>query len=84
MSVNYRLGALGFLNDGIDNGILEGNYGIRDVVVAMEWINKYISEFGGDPESVTIFGQSAGSSGVGILALSPMTTGLFHRVIEER
>nr|XP_039252972.1 uncharacterized protein LOC120330182 [Styela clava] len=84
VSVNYRLAALGFLNDGeIGNGVLDGNYGIRDVVLAMEWVQKYISEFGGDPNIVTIFGESAGSAGSAVLSISPMTEGLFHRVIQQ-
>lgn len=85
VSVNYRLGALGFLNDGdLTTEALDGNYGMRDMVLAFEWVNKYISEFGGDPTEVTLFGESAGAAGTAVLALSPMMDGLIKRHIQER
>lgn len=72
VSINYRLGALGFLGD--------GNYGTLDMVSALRWVNKNIAAFGGDPNNVTIFGESAGGSAVISLMACPGVQGLFHRV----
>ena len=72
VSINYRLGALGFLGD--------GNYGTLDMVSALRWVNKNIAAFGGDPNNVTIFGESAGGSAVISLMACPCVQGLFHRV----
>jgi para-nitrobenzyl esterase len=72
VSINYRLGALGFLGD--------GNYGTLDMVSALRWVNKNIEAFGGDPNNVTIFGESAGGSAVISLMACPSAQGLFHRV----
>lgn len=84
VSVSYRLGALGFMNDGIDNGVLEGNYGIRDMVLSLQWVQENIDDYAGNNSLVTIFGQSAGSTAVSLLGLSPMTEGLLQGVIAER
>jgi carboxylesterase type B len=77
VSVNYRVGNLGFLafNDGVHNG----NYGISDMVTALEWVQKYILYFGGDASRVTVFGESAGAEATHILLGSPKAQGLFHR-----
>jgi para-nitrobenzyl esterase len=72
VSINYRLGALGFLGD--------GNYGTLDMVSALRWVNKNIAAFGGDANNVTIFGESAGGSAVISLMACPSAKGLFHRV----
>jgi carboxylesterase type B len=72
VTINYRLGALGFLGD--------GNYGTLDMVSALRWVNKNIAAFGGDPNNVTIFGESAGGSAVISLMACPSAKGLFHRV----
>jgi para-nitrobenzyl esterase len=72
VSINYRLGALGFLGD--------GNYGTLDMVSALRWVNKNIAAFGGDPNNVTIFGESAGGSAVISLMACPSAKSLFHRV----
>ena len=85
----YRLGALGFgddLGEGRRRKVQpEGQFGLYDQVAAMEWVRDNIAAFGGDPASVTLFGQSAGSMSVGLhyVAPSSYTSGLFHRVIME-
>ena len=76
VSLNYRLGALGFLA-GIHG--LEGNYGLKDQQLAFQWVRDNITEFGGDPDQVTIFGESAGAMSVGLHLLSiPSSSGLFQ------
>ena len=80
VSINYRLGILGFLNS---NGTLKGNYGLWDQIMALQWVQDNIESFGGDKTSVTIFGESAGGFSVSLLAMSPMAKGLFHRVIAQ-
>ncbi|GBP64399.1 Esterase FE4 [Eumeta japonica] len=79
VTVNYRLGTLGMLATGDKNA--PGNNGLKDQVVALRWIQRNIRAFGGDPDSVTISGYSAGGISVGLHMLSPMSRGLFHRVI---
>ncbi|XP_078526971.1 fatty acyl-CoA hydrolase precursor, medium chain-like isoform X3 [Lissotriton helveticus] len=79
--IQYRLGALGFFSTGDENA--RGNWGFLDQVAALQWIQENIEPFGGDPESVTIFGESAGGISVSALALSPLSKGLFHRAISE-
>ncbi|XP_044266039.1 juvenile hormone esterase-like isoform X1 [Tribolium madens] len=81
VSVNYRLGVFGFLS--LENPALEvpGNAGLKDMVLALKWVQKNIKNFGGDPNNVTIFGESAGSAAVHYLYLSPKTKGLFHKAI---
>ncbi|XP_046395291.1 juvenile hormone esterase-like [Ischnura elegans] len=78
---HYRLGPLGFLSLQTDD--IAGNAGLLDQVLALEWVRDHISVFGGDPNLVTIFGESAGGASVGYLLLSPLARGLFHRVIGE-
>ena len=89
VSINYRLGALGFLvhEDLIGEDPARpnaaGNYGLLDQIRALEWIRDNIASFGGNPGNVTIFGESAGGiSVIGLLA-SPLTDGLFHKAIVE-
>lgn len=79
VSVNYRVGTVGFLN--LNDGIHQGNYGVSDMVTALEWVQKYIKFFGGDPDRVTLFGESAGALGTHIVLSSPKAKGLFHRAI---
>jgi len=85
VSINYRLGALGFLSlpelAAEDPNHSTGNYGILDQVQALKWVQQNISQFGGDPGNVTIFGQSAGGASVGVLLISPLAKGLFQRAI---
>jgi len=76
VSFNYRLGALGFLA-GIHE--LEGNYGMKDQQLALQWVRDNIGHFGGDPDQVTLFGESAGAMSVGLHSLSiPSSNGLFR------
>ncbi|CAJ1057258.1 liver carboxylesterase 2-like [Xyrichtys novacula] len=79
--IQYRLGLLGFLSTGDKH--LSGNVGLLDQVQALKWIQQHIHSFGGDPNSVTIFGESAGGMSVSLLLLSPLSNGLFHRAIAE-
>ena len=81
VTVNYRLGILGFLSLGDD--VITGNMGLKDQSLAMNWVQDHISRFGGDPNQVTIFGESAG--GISIMAhlLSPWSKGLFQRAIVQ-
>ncbi|KAM8945987.1 fatty acyl-CoA hydrolase precursor, medium chain-like [Pelodytes ibericus] len=81
VAVQYRLGILGFFNS--SNEGASGNCGFLDQVQALRWVQENIEDFGGDPRSVTIFGQSAGGLSVSALVLSPLAKGLFHRAISE-
>uniref|UniRef100_A0A914P7L8 Carboxylic ester hydrolase n=1 Tax=Panagrolaimus davidi TaxID=227884 RepID=A0A914P7L8_9BILA len=79
VSINYRLGPFGFYSTG--NAFAPGNYGLWDQVEALKFIQKTISNFGGNSKSVTIFGESAGGASVSWLTLSSETEGLFNRAI---
>lgn len=79
VSINYRVGFLGFF---AATG-LNGNYGIYDQIMALKWVNKNIAEFGGDPNRITIDGQSAGAMSVAMHMASPLTVGLFSGGIME-
>jgi para-nitrobenzyl esterase len=85
VSLNYRLGELGFLYlDELDGGEAgSGNNGIRDQIAALQWVRDNIAAFGGDPDNVTIFGESAGGMSVGTLLASPAARGLFHKAIAQ-
>ncbi len=89
VTVNYRLGALGFLyfSDMAKAAGLAGDFidnpGMRDQIEALKWIHDNISSFGGDPGNVTIFGESAGGSTIFSLLCAPAAKGLFHRAIAE-
>jgi para-nitrobenzyl esterase len=86
VTINYRLGVFGFLATSDLNTEATGaagNYGLLDMVAALRWVNSNIAEFGGDPDNVTIFGESAGSSAVSTLMASRMARGLFHKAIGE-
>jgi len=85
VSINYRLGALGFLYLGerCDELARSGNSGILDQIAALEWVRDNIRCFGGDPDNVTIFGESAGGMSVGTLLGVPAAKGLFHRAIPQ-
>jgi para-nitrobenzyl esterase len=78
VSVNYRLGQLGFLALGGDGA---GVYGLLDQIAALAWVRDNIAAFGGDPANVTIFGESAGARNVCSLVASPASRGLFHRAL---
>ncbi|XP_013192657.1 esterase FE4 [Amyelois transitella] len=79
VSFNYRLEVLGFLCLGIKEA--PGNVGLKDQVEALKWVKRNIKAFGGDPDNITIFGESAGSASVMYHIVSPMSKGLFHRAI---
>ncbi|KAF7996985.1 hypothetical protein HCN44_005262 [Aphidius gifuensis] len=79
VSINYRLGALGFLS--LDTDGATGNMGLKDQVLALKWVQKNIKNFGGDPNKVTLFGLSAGSVCVLLHQLSPASKGLFRGAI---
>ena len=83
VTVNYRLGPLGFMAWTEASGEQRGNWGLLDQIAALQWISRNIESFGGDPGCVTIFGQSAGSSSVNCLMTSPLARGLFHRAIGQ-
>ncbi|XOV84549.1 MAG: carboxylesterase/lipase family protein [bacterium] len=87
VTINYRLGRFGFhahteLSEEHPKGV-SGNQGLRDQILALEWVRDNITQFGGDPHNVTIFGESAGSLSVSLLQASPLAKGLFHRVIGQ-
>lgn len=77
VSINYRLGIEGFLP--IDGA--PANLGLRDQIAALHWIRANIASFGGDPDNITLFGESAGAISVACLMAAPMADGLFHRAI---
>ena len=81
VTINYRLGILGFFNQPGTN--TTGNYGLMDQILALKWVKAHIADFGGDRNKVTIFGESAGAGSATLLMLSPMAKGLFTRVIAE-
>ena len=78
VTINYRLGALGFLHE---PAVGETNFGMRDMIAALRWVQDNIAGFGGDPGNVTIFGESAGGAAVACLLVSAEAEGLFHRAI---
>ncbi|XP_061672173.1 bile salt-activated lipase-like [Syngnathoides biaculeatus] len=81
VSANYRVGTLGFLSTG--DARVPGNYGLWDQHAAIKWVSRNIAAFGGNPDNVTIFGQSAGAAGVSFQMLSPHNKGLFRRAISQ-
>jgi para-nitrobenzyl esterase len=84
VSINYRVGAFGFMAHpelSKEQNNASGNYGILDQIAALQWVQKNIAAFGGDPSRVTIAGQSAGSISVNSLIASPLAKGLFHGAI---
>jgi para-nitrobenzyl esterase len=87
VSIAYRLGELGFmahplLSEESENGV-SGNYGLMDQIAALEWIQRNIAAFGGDPDNVTIHGCSSGGESVLFLMASPFSEGLFHQAIAD-
>jgi para-nitrobenzyl esterase len=87
LSLNYRLGSFGFFSHPEltreSPHHASGNQGILDQIAALKWVRDNIAKFGGDPDNVTIFGESAGSLDVSVLMTSPLSKGLFRRVIGE-
>ncbi len=88
VTINYRLGRFGYFAhpaltaENADAGRL-GNYGLMDQIAALQWVQKNIAAFGGDPKTVTVFGESAGAVAVQMLATTPSAKGLFVRAIGE-
>jgi para-nitrobenzyl esterase len=86
VNLNYRLGAFGFLDFSRYSSperAIESNLGLRDIVAALEWVRENIRSFGGDPDNVTLFGESAGANAVTTLMCVPSARGLFTRAIAE-
>src|SRR3954464_16035877 len=87
VSMNYRLGIFCFFSHPEltkkSGHNASGNYGLLDQVAALQWVKKNIAAFGGDPNNVTIFGESAGSFSVSALMASPLAQGLFHKAVGE-
>ncbi|KAF8585026.1 cholinesterase [Ramaria rubella] len=81
VTINYRLSTLGFLS--LNDGVVKGNYGLADQIVALEWVQQNIAAFGGDPDRITIFGQSAGAASVRALLASPKAIGKFAAAVPQ-
>src|SRR5512142_687935 len=87
VSLNYRVGPFGFLAhpelSAESPQHVSGNYGLLDLVAGLQWVQRNIAAFGGDPRQVTIFGESAGGIAVSMLCASPLAKGLFARAISQ-
>lgn len=88
VAINYRLGALGWFTHPAIQDLQQGldktsNFGTLDIIESLKWVQKNIAQFGGDPNNVTIFGESAGGHNVLTLLASPQAEGLFHRAISQ-
>ncbi len=87
VSIAYRVGQLGFLAhpelSAENPQKVSGNYGLLDMIAGLKWIKKNIKEFGGNPDQVTIFGESAGGIAVSMLCASPLAKGLFHGAVSQ-
>ncbi|PYI01311.1 carboxylesterase [Aspergillus sclerotiicarbonarius CBS 121057] len=81
VTINYRLNIFGYLS--LDDSAVPGNFDLTDKIEALKWVQKYIRAFGGDPDNVTIFGQSAGASSVIDLLTTPKASGLFKNAIAQ-
>ncbi|MFI4885865.1 MAG: carboxylesterase/lipase family protein [Steroidobacterales bacterium] len=89
VTINYRVGLLGFFvtpalaAQAAREHEPPGNYGLQDIIVALQWVHRNIAAFGGDPDAITLGGQSAGAMAVHDLIVSPLATGLFRRAIAQ-
>ncbi|KAK9719044.1 Carboxylesterase family [Popillia japonica] len=83
VSIHYRLGIFGFINFDDDEAGVPGNLGLKDQVLALKWVKDNIEAFGGDPDNILIFGNSAGAMSVHLHMLSPMSKGLFNKVLGQ-
>ncbi|XP_065217534.1 juvenile hormone esterase-like [Planococcus citri] len=81
VTLNFRMGALGFF--GLNNDQISGNFGMKDQVLALQWVRENIAKFGGDPNKVTLMGESTGAACVHLHMFSPLSKGLFHRAIMQ-
>lgn len=77
-AINYRVGLFGFLST--EDSTVPGNAGLKDQILALQWIKKNIKNFGGDPEKITILGQSAGSASIAYLLQAPQTKGILYNM----
>lgn len=75
VTCNYRVGPLGFITTG--DALIPGNNGLKDQVAALEWVQRNIANFGGDPKKITIAGLSAGGASVDFMFLTPLTKGRY-------
>ncbi len=80
VSIAYRLDVFGFFSH---PDLPESNFGLLDQIAALQWVQKHIGQFGGDPTNVTVFGESAGAASAGYLLTSPKARGLFQRLIHQ-
>lgn len=83
VTLAYRVGILGFFGHAELAEELGLNFGLRDQIAALEWVNRSIATFGGDPDNVTVFGESAGASNIGYLVNSPLAAPLFRRAVSQ-
>lgn len=86
VTINYRLGAFGFVDlADASGGALPGSgaEGLADQILALDWVKRNIATFGGDPENITVFGESAGGMSVAALLAAPLARGLFHKAIAQ-
>ena len=87
VSIAYRVGQLGFMAhpelSAENSNNASGNYGLLDMIAGLQWVKENIAAFGGDPNKVTIFGESAGGIAVSMLSASPLAKGLFHGAISQ-
>ncbi|XP_037092580.1 cocaine esterase-like [Pollicipes pollicipes] len=81
VTLNYRLNVFGFFTT--DDAVAPGNVGLLDQVLALQWVRSNIARFGGDPQLVTLFGESAGGASVSLQVISPLSAGLFHRAVSQ-
>jgi para-nitrobenzyl esterase len=85
VTINYRIGALGFMKlpalEAANGGELSGNYGVQDMIAALNWVKNYIAPFGGDPTKVTLASQSSGSTNTCRLLVEPAASGLFRAAV---
>ncbi|XP_060648967.1 esterase B1-like [Drosophila nasuta] len=81
VTINYRLSAIGFLSLDDPEVNVPGNAGLKDQLLALRWVQQNIEAFGGDPNNVTLFGESAGGASTHLLSLSPQSEGLIHKTI---
>jgi len=84
VGIQYRLGLLGFMSHpalSAEQGGASGNYALMDQIAALQWVHGNIARFGGDPDNVTIYGESAGAQDVSLLLAAPAAQGLFHKAI---
>lgn len=81
ITFHYRLGVFGFLST--EDETMPGNYGLKDEVAVLRWVQKYIDDYGGDKNRVTVFGGSSGGVSASLTLISPLAKGLFHQVISQ-